>query len=393
MQAFGRVFERIGPRARAGLLCAIPFLFPPIEINETSMVDGSLRQNTPLSPALRMGSDNVLVVGTRVDKPIPSPDNIQTLMHHPPGSCSAKALNALLLDPVHQDLNRIDLINEILSAGQRLYGDDFIEKINQDIGLRLSRKLSHHQYPRHPSIGRLGKIAGDIWDPQTVEATRGTRFMLSTVAGDSEEADLLSYLLFDASYTAVIEDLGYQDAMAKETAITALKDASRHLIRDVHHMQLAPIGTRFRECGKRQVGLATSGHDSWFSAATNPVINTNSTASIDLGHENLVRLLRIGDRVDHPLAIRLRAGWARNGNRMFFAMTDFVPTALDAAMSHWSSPRSLEKNRMDFPDQTGGETDRHSHRPTVESSYLPRQTYLRPPGSCESTQFVGPAAS
>ncbi len=62
-------------------------------------------------------------------------------------------------------------------------------------------------------------MAASAWDPKAIEATRGTRIMLSTVAGDSEESDLLSYLLFDSSYTASIEDLGYADARARETEI------------------------------------------------------------------------------------------------------------------------------------------------------------------------------
>ena len=43
--------------------------------------------------------------------------------------------------------------------------------------------------------------------------------MLSTIAGDSEESDLLSYMLFDKSYTAAIEALGYDDAKNQETDI------------------------------------------------------------------------------------------------------------------------------------------------------------------------------
>ncbi len=73
-------------------------------------------------------------------------------------------------------------------------------------------------------------MASSAWDPKAIDATRGTRIMLSTVAGESEESDLLSYLLFDSSYTAQIEDLGYSDARARETEIirfleTALKEA------------------------------------------------------------------------------------------------------------------------------------------------------------------------
>lgn len=214
-----RVFDRIGPN-HVLASCAIPFLFPPVDINGTAMVDGSLRQNTPLSPALRMGAKSALVVGTRVPKPIPTMDEIEGVDRPSTGFLLGKALNALLLDPVHHDLRRIDLINEILEAGTALYGDTFVDKINDAIGPRLSRKLRPiNTFCIHPSED-LGRVAAAIWDPKKINATRGTRFMLSTIAGDAEESDLLSYLLFDSSYTAVIEDLGYQDAQRQESGIT-----------------------------------------------------------------------------------------------------------------------------------------------------------------------------
>ena len=213
-----RAFERIGPN-HVLASCAIPFLFPPVEINGTAMVDGSLRQNTPLSPALRMGAKSALVVGTRAPKAIPSIEELEGSDSPTTGFLLGKALNALLLDPVHHDLRRIDLINEILEAGTVLYGDTFVDKINETIGSRLSRKLRPiNTFCIHPSED-LGRVAADIWNPKKIKATRGTRFMLSTIAGDAEESDLLSYLLFDSTYTAVIEDLGYNDARRRETEI------------------------------------------------------------------------------------------------------------------------------------------------------------------------------
>ena len=71
--------------------------------------------------------------------------------------------------------------------------------------------LARHGDPR--------EIIGD----EAVDRARRVRADKSNLAhvAHVEEADLLSYLLFDSSYTAVIEDLGYQDAKAKETAIIA----------------------------------------------------------------------------------------------------------------------------------------------------------------------------
>ena len=48
---------------------ALPILFPAISIGERFFCDGGLRQNTPLSPALRLGADKVLVIGLRHKPP------------------------------------------------------------------------------------------------------------------------------------------------------------------------------------------------------------------------------------------------------------------------------------------------------------------------------------
>ncbi|MEC8193539.1 MAG: patatin-like phospholipase family protein [Myxococcota bacterium] len=197
--------------------CAIPFLFPPINIDGRAMVDGSLRQNTPISPALRLGAQHVLVVGTRFPRPATSPAEDAPLPSTP--ALLGKALNSLLLDPLHQDMAQIEFINSILDAGQSQYGPDFVDRINRTIEASTGRTLRTVDTLSILPTEDLGRVAKANWDPQSVKTTKGTRFMLSQIAGSGEESDLLSYLLFDGSYTRVIEDLGYADAERRETEI------------------------------------------------------------------------------------------------------------------------------------------------------------------------------
>lgn len=211
-----REYTRIRPE-HVLASCAIPFLFPPINIGGRPMVDGSLRQNTPVSPALRMGAQNVLVVGTRFPRPVVDPDDDAPLPSTP--ALLGKALNSLLLDPLHQDMARIDFINGILEAGTEEFGPNFVNRLNTKLSGKLTRKLRHINTLSILPSEDLGRIAKSNWEPQDIDATKGTRFMLSQVAGSGEEADLLSYLLFDGSYTQVIEDLGYNDAKRRETEI------------------------------------------------------------------------------------------------------------------------------------------------------------------------------
>src|SRR5947208_2226839 len=48
---------------------AIPVLFAPRRLDGAFYCDGGLRLNTPLSPALRLGADRVLVIGLRHRRP------------------------------------------------------------------------------------------------------------------------------------------------------------------------------------------------------------------------------------------------------------------------------------------------------------------------------------
>ena len=132
-----------------------------------------------------------------------------------------KALNSLLLDPLHQDMAQIEFINGILDAGVETFGANFTERINATLKKHSKRTLRQVKTLSILPSEDLGRVAKTVWDPKSVDATKGTRFMLSQIAGSGEESDLLSYLLFDGSYTRIIEDLGYQDASRRETEIIA----------------------------------------------------------------------------------------------------------------------------------------------------------------------------
>ncbi len=198
--------------------CAIPFVFPPIPIDKRSYVDGGLRQNTPLLPAIRMGASHCLVIGT---KGLLEPAVAETLTDDESSVILllGKTLNALLLDPVHHDLKRLELVNDILAAGRQAYGSDFAERLNSHLTTPL-REIN--VLGIRPSKD-LGRVAYEVWNAEAVQASRGTRMLLSTIAERAVdgEADLLSYMLFDQMFTHTIEQLGYEDAAAMEPEIVA----------------------------------------------------------------------------------------------------------------------------------------------------------------------------
>src|SRR5205823_846612 len=98
--------------AHALASAAIPFLFPAPRIDGAYYCDGGLRLNTPLAPALRLGADRLLIVGLRHT---PTPEEEAALAAHREANYSSlaylggKVLNALLLDHVDYDVDRLRL--------------------------------------------------------------------------------------------------------------------------------------------------------------------------------------------------------------------------------------------------------------------------------------------
>ena len=180
---------------------AIPVLFPALSVDGSYYCDGGLRLNTPLSPALRLGADRLLVVGLRH---VPTPAEEAALGKHREGNYTSlsyltgKVLNALLLDHVDYDVDRLVLMNAILEQGTRSYGPEFLPRINETIEhLRgTPYRVVRHVYLQ-PSRD-LGVMAADCLRHRP--PVRGIRAWLSdsvvkyAARGIDVEADLLSYL-------------------------------------------------------------------------------------------------------------------------------------------------------------------------------------------------------
>src|SRR5262249_21642069 len=143
---------------------AIPLLFPARRIDRAFYCDGGLRLNTPLAPALRLGADRVMVIGLRFRT---SPDEAdraarrRALVFLHPASRAGKVLNALLLDRVEYDLQRLRKTNQVLEKGLVEFGPDFLERINRvtDGGEETSYRVISDCFIS-PSRD-LGDIAGE----------------------------------------------------------------------------------------------------------------------------------------------------------------------------------------------------------------------------------------
>jgi NTE family protein len=205
---------------------AIPLIFPAIRIGPNFYCDGSLRLNTPLSPALRLGADRVLVVGMRYQRaageppPVVAEESVGS-----PAFLAGKVLNALLLDRVDYDADRLRLFNAVLEQGRRIYGEDFLVRINQPIvesrgtAYRIVRDLF-----LRPSRD-LGVLAAECLAHRRSRPQPGSWlsriFLRYASKNTGEEADFLSYLYFDGCYASHLIDLGIADAERQRDRLAA----------------------------------------------------------------------------------------------------------------------------------------------------------------------------
>lgn len=208
--------DRIGPH-HALASAAIPVLFPPVKIGHELYVDGGLRQNTPIAPALRLGATHVFAIGLSRDMrgvPTSAPEPVTA-----PGAAFllGKVLNAFLLDHVQNDFELMQRLNDVLSDGARVYGADFVERLSAAARARGGQGYRPvTSLAIHPSED-IGRLAADhVRKGRLRGGALITRQLLSLLdAGVGPDADLASYLLFDGDFARRLIDLGRADAEAR----------------------------------------------------------------------------------------------------------------------------------------------------------------------------------
>jgi NTE family protein len=207
---------------------AIPLLFPPVRIGGRLYCDGSLRQHVPLSPALHLGASRLVVVTTQS-----APSLVPALVREREASYPAplfmlgKALDALTLDRVDEDLERLLHLNRVMEAGTRAFGSDFVAGLNRQ--LAPPEQLAPISTVVIRPSASIGAIAAEfVQSPAFRRRMKGTAGRLFARLGESEgehEADLLSHLLFDGGFAAELIALGREDARARVEELAALFDA------------------------------------------------------------------------------------------------------------------------------------------------------------------------
>ncbi|MFO0757072.1 MAG: patatin-like phospholipase family protein [Byssovorax sp.] len=209
---------------------AVPILFPAVSIDGHYYCDGGLRQNVPLSPARRLGADRVLVVNPRHVGPAHAEDDQQGGF---PGPLFllGKTLNALMLDRIDNDLSRLESINGILDAGRRRYGPRFVDELNHELGHRPGRGIRPMRAMLIRASQDIGRLCAEFVRSPAFHGKVGGmlgRAMRRLAEGDEKnEADLLSYVLFDGTFAGQLIELGRADARTRHDELCRFFEAPR----------------------------------------------------------------------------------------------------------------------------------------------------------------------
>lgn len=205
---------------------AVPVVFPAVSLDGRYYCDGGLRQNIPLSPARRLGATHLLVINpkhrrddTSVTEAAAREDAFPNLLF-----LLGKALNALLLDRIDNEIDRLEKVNAILEAGRRRYGPDFAEELSDELGYPPRQGLRVLKTVHIRSSENIGRMCTEyVRRPDFEVPGMLGRVMKRVAEGDaSKEADFLSYVLFDGDFAAQLIELGRQDARACHDELCAL---------------------------------------------------------------------------------------------------------------------------------------------------------------------------
>jgi NTE family protein len=185
---------------------AVPFLFAPVRVGSEFYGDGSMRHQAPLSSAIHLGADRLLVIGVRDEHPDPEPALDAALK--PPNlvQIAGYMLDTLFMDGIYSAIERVSRINSILETTRRK---------------TIPRRRGHLREIDTMLIVPSEDIR-EIAARHVKELPRALRTLLRGMGALNESGmQFISYLLFESGFTSDLIELGYRDARIAEDEIRA----------------------------------------------------------------------------------------------------------------------------------------------------------------------------
>jgi NTE family protein len=204
--------QRMGARVRIGVdhllaSSAIPFIFPAVKLHREYFGDGSMRQLAPISPAIHLGAERILVVGA--GRMTQESERKRGDVYPSLAQIAGHALASIFLDSLSVDLELLQRINSTLGA--------IPAEVRQQCGIALRPIRTLVIAPSE----RLDYLAA-----RHVRSLPGpVRALLRGVGATSRNGSALaSYLLFERPYTEALIELGYRDTMARRDEVCRFLD-------------------------------------------------------------------------------------------------------------------------------------------------------------------------
>jgi NTE family protein len=200
--------RRIGYRSRIGIdhlmaSSAIPMIFPSVKINLEYYADGAVRQLAPISPALHLGAEKILVIGVSADAH-KRKEHIKESNYPTPAKILGHMLNAAFLDSMETDVERLQRINRT------------VDRIPENVRKKHGMELKPVELLEINPSESLDDIAGRHVD----ELPKILRLFLGGSGNTSRNGSgILSYLLFSRGFCKDLIDLGYKDGLARREEI------------------------------------------------------------------------------------------------------------------------------------------------------------------------------
>lgn len=191
----------------------LPIIFPAVKIDSEWCGDGSTRQFAPLSPAIHLGAERILIIDIQHRVPYRMPGAGRAARYPSLSRIAGYLLDSIFSDSLYADIERAQRINRTLEhIPSREAADPGMPRLRQIETMLIAPS-------RRPTL---------IAERHVAALPKAIRWLLRSLGGEQEGGDLLlSYMLFEGVYCRELMTLGRQDVRARSDELRRFLHAPR----------------------------------------------------------------------------------------------------------------------------------------------------------------------